>query len=405
MTVRLHLRRLRALEVLEDLPERLEVLVEDTRSVVRCGHCGFRTRAVHDRRRIRVTDLTYGGRPTTLVWLRRRFRCEECGERFLEPCHPEFVRNRVTWITRRLARSLVRDVDRLPIRELSRRWGLGWHFIMGLVASWSTMVVEERRRRRCRVLMVDETSLRRGHRYVTVLINGETGEGLGVVKHRDANALNGFLAQQGHRWLKGVKVVVTDGSESYRSAIRDRLGHATHVVDRFHVARWFAAGLIEVRRRIQRIGDKGSRPAYHPEIFRSRYLQLRRADRLEPEARARLETILTTDPDLAQAWELYQALHRIYTAENNEGANEALGEFLDRHYTRSLPEFEPLLDTLLRWGDEIFAFHDTDRATNGRLEGTNNKLGVLKRIGYGFVSATNFAHRALLLTPAVASWS
>jgi len=46
---------------------------------------------------------------------------------------------------------------------------------------------------------------------------------------------------------------------------------------------------------------------------------------------------------------------------------------------------------------------ERSRATNGRLEGTNAKLGVLKRIGCGFVSATNFAHRALLLTPAVAS--
>jgi len=57
----------------------------------------------------------------------------------------------------------------------------------------------------------------------------------------------------------------------------------------------------------------------------------------------------------------------------------------------------------LEWGDEIFAFHTTDRVSNGRIEGTNNKLGVLKRIAYGFVSATNFGHRALLLTPGVAT--
>lgn len=403
MTIRLHLRRIRVVEVVEDLPERLVVAVEDVGSVVRCPHCGFKTRAVHDRRQVQVRDLTYGGRPTTLVWLRRRFGCVECGERFLEECHPEFVRNRVTWVTRRLARTLVRDVNKLSIRELSRRWSLSWHFIMDLVASWSTLVVAERRRRRCRILMVDETSLRRRHRYVTVLINGETGEGLGVVKHRDSKALAGFLAAQGHRWCRGVKVVISDGSEAYRSAIRQHLGGATHVVDRFHVARWFAAGLIEVRRRIQRVGPKGTRPAYDPDIFRSRYLQLQRADRLSEEARVRLERILATDPDLGYAWELYQTLHRIYLAADEEQANQALGEFLDAHYTRTLPEFEPLLDTLIQWGDEIFAFHDTGRASNGRLEGTNNKLGVLKRIGYGFVSATNFAHRALLLTPGVAS--
>jgi transposase len=57
----------------------------------------------------------------------------------------------------------------------------------------------------------------------------------------------------------------------------------------------------------------------------------------------------------------------------------------------------------LDWGDEIFAFHDTRRATNGRLEGTNNKLGVLKRTAYGFTNTLNFAARALLPTPAMAS--
>ena len=64
-------------KVLADVPERLEVLVADARRMVRCPHCGFRTAAVHARRRIRVTDLTHGGRPTTLVWERRRFCCTD----------------------------------------------------------------------------------------------------------------------------------------------------------------------------------------------------------------------------------------------------------------------------------------------------------------------------------------
>lgn len=211
-----------------------------------------------------------------------------------------------------------------------------------------------------------------------------------------------FFASQG-RWCRGVRVVVTDGSEAYRAAIRQHLGHATHVVDRFHVARWFASALIEVRRRIQRIGPHGSRPAYDPDVFRSRYLQLRREDRLDEEARNRLEQVLAAHPELAHAWTLYQHLHRIYLAEEDEQANQALGDFIAGYRDRSLPEFDQVIGALLDWGDEIFAFHDTDRATNGRLEGTNAKLGVLKRIAYGFVSATNFGHRALLLTPGVAT--
>jgi transposase len=78
-----------------------------------------------------------------------------------------------------------------------------------------------------------------------------------VVAHRNTAALSGFLVSQGHRWLEGVKVVVSDGSSAYRTAIQTHLGHATYVLDPFHVARWFAAGMIEVRRRVQRIGPTG----------------------------------------------------------------------------------------------------------------------------------------------------
>lgn len=51
----------------------------------------------------------------------------------------------------------------------------------------------------CRVLLVDETSLRRRHRYVTVLLNGDSREVLGMVRHRDAAALSSFFVAQGHR--------------------------------------------------------------------------------------------------------------------------------------------------------------------------------------------------------------
>lgn len=203
MCVRLHLRRIRVVAVVADLIEKLVVEVCDVRRVVRCPHCGFKMGRVHDRRRLRVADLPTGGRTTTLVWIRRRFACDECSERSWED-HPEIILGRRTHVTRRLARQVVRDVNHLSIREVSRRYGLPWHYIMALVGEWSDLVVAARRRRRCRILMVDETSLRRGHRYVTVLIDGETGEGLGVVRRRDARALSGFLTAQGRRWCRGV---------------------------------------------------------------------------------------------------------------------------------------------------------------------------------------------------------
>ena len=144
--------------------------------------------------------------------------------------------------------------------------------------------------------------MRKQHRYVTVIVNGDTGKTLAMVEHRSSAALSAFLMQQGHRWCKGVKVVVSNGSKAYKSAIDAHLGPAhlgpaRHVLDRFHVIRWFSAGLTAVRRDIQR-RPEGPKPAFDPEVFRARFALLRRGDQLNEADRARLDARFDAHPRL-----------------------------------------------------------------------------------------------------------
>lgn len=136
-----------------------------------------------------------------MIWLRRRFRCDECGSRHLED-RPEFEGK----MTRRLARQIVADARQLSVTEITHRYGFTWSTIMALVKTWSERVAEHRRKQRYRVLLIDETSLRRRHRYVTVLVNADTGEALGVVEHLSAKALASLPAK------------ATAGSEVSRSS-------------------------------------------------------------------------------------------------------------------------------------------------------------------------------------------
>ena len=323
MRVRLHLRLIRVLTVLVDTVDRLEVEVASTRSWSRCPSCGFKTRKVHDRRRRKFRDLPVSGRRTTLVWIRRRFVCGNCDERHLET-HLEFEGG----LTVRLARSLVSDAKVMSIRSVVRRHGLDWHLIQNLVTAWSALVAEHRRSR-CRVLLVDETSMRKRHRYVTVLQDGETGQILAMVQHRNAAALSAFFIEQGPRWCRGVQVVVPDGSKSYKTAIEQHLGGARHVLDRFHVVRWFAEGLTLVRRDLQRRQPHGVKPAFDPEVFRARFLLLQRGDHLDEYDRARLDELFAKHPRLDLAWRALQQLHGLYLADDRAAALEALDRFTD----------------------------------------------------------------------------
>ena len=393
MSVRLQLCGLRVLEVSVDTPTRLEVVVESSAWRLRCPHCGFWCRRVHDRRDKMVRDLSVSGRCVTLRWRRRRFVCGGCGERHLET-HREFDGK----LTRRLARRLVVDAQQMSLRAVARTHGVGWGLIMGHVGVWATLIGDHRRSQRCGVLLVDETSMRRRHRYVTVIVNGESGQILDMLPGRSEAPLSRFFAAQGHKWCAGVKVVVSDGSKAYRAAIERHLGHATHVLDRFHVIGWFAAGLTAVRRDIQRRQPEGTTPVFDPDVFRARFVLLRRPDRLGNTERAQLEALFETHPRLRAAWDALGELHSLYLAADEAGALAALDRFTDLYQTGDLPEFHRIVNTLIAHMPQILAWHAAGRPSNGRIEGTNNLLQVLRRTAHGFTNPDNFAARGLLIT-------
>ena len=219
-----------------------------------------------------------------------------------------------------------------------------------------------------------------------------------MVEHRSSAALSAFLMSQPHKWRRGVKVVVTDGSRAYKASVDACLPHARHVLDRFHVIRWFCAGLTAARRDIQRREPHGVKPAFDPEVFRARFLLLRRGDTLTGADQARLDALFDTHPRLKAGWQALQELHGLYTADDHQGALEALGRFCDLYETGELPEYHNIVDTFIAWSDEILAWHHTGRPSNGRIEGTNNLLQVLRRTAHGFTNPANFEARGLLIT-------
>ena len=393
MSVRLHLSGVRVRRVLVDTVDRLEVEVESTREWSRCPHCGFRCVKVWDRRRKRIRDLEVSGRRTTLVWRRRRFVCSNCEERHLED-HTKFNGG----LTRRLAHRLVQDARRMSIRAASRHHGVGWHRIMGLVRAHSKQEAKRRRARPCRVLLVDETSIRRRHRYVTVVACGETGKVLAMIEGRTKGSLARFFRDQGPAWCRKVEMVVSDGSRSYQAAISQYLPDARHVLDRFHVARWFTEGLTLVRRELQRRPPDQRPPTYEPDLFRARFTLLRRADHLSDGHQAHLDRLFDAHPRLRTAWDALQELYGLYEAEDLDGANQALGRFADLYATGQIPEYREVVDTIVAWGEQILAYHSCRRATNGPIEGINNLLQILRRVAHGFTNTDNFAARGLLVT-------
>ena len=270
---------------------------------------------------------------------------------------------------------------------------------MGLVRAHSERVAQRRRARPCRVLLVDETSIRRRHRYVTVVACGDSGKVLAMIPGRTKGSLARFFRDQGAWWCRQVEIVVSDGSRSYQAAIAQYLPDARHVLDRFHVVRWFTQGLTLVRREIQLRDPDQRPPTYEPDLFRARFTLLRRADHLTEAHQKYLDRLFDSHPRLRTAWDALQELYQLYEADDPDQANQALGRFADLYATGQIPEYHQVVDTIIAWGEQILAYHTTRRrVSNGPIEGINNLLQVLRRVAHGFTNYDNYAAQGILVT-------
>lgn len=390
MPIRLHLPNVRVNKVLIDEPHRLEVSVSRIGASVRCRACGHKTRQVHQTTRSKVRDLPVQGRPTTLVFAKRRFICV-CGTTTTEELAGVEKK-----LTLRLRRHLIQEVVDSTVAATARRHGLHWHQVMAVVLTTAAILRLQRRRQVVRILCVDEKSLQKGmggqENFSTVLSDGETGKVIAVLEGRSNAVLAKFLAGQSREWRCKVRVVCTDMATCYRAAIRCHLPKAIHVVDRFHVTRNFLRVLQAARREAQR--TKAGEP-HDPLVFKARFAMLTRIDRLSPDQATQLLQVFAEHPELEAIWEMTQRFHRIYEADGLSEALVAIEEFCEA-WNRTNAELGSAVKTLLAWDSEWLAFHTAGRATSGVAEGVNNKIEVLERKAYGFSCRANHHARILL---------
>ena len=177
------------------------------------------------------------------------------------------------------------------------------------------------------MLLVDETSIRRRHRYVTVVACGDSGKVLAMIPGRTKASLARFFREQGAWWCRQVETVVSDGSRPNQAAINQYLPDARHVLDRFHVVRWSTQGLTLVRREIQRRDPDRRPPTFEPDLFRARFTLLGRADHLTEAPQAHLDRLFDAHPRLHTDSDVLQELYQLYEADDWDQANAALGRF------------------------------------------------------------------------------
>jgi len=365
---------------------RLE-LAPDRRFTPRCGRCGSQAPRIHSRYSRRVRDLSLGAHR---VWLRvpvRRLRCPACEGVRAEGF--EFV-DRWARVTNRMARYVAELCRILSVAVVARHLGLDWK----LVKACDKAVLEEEfsgtDTSGLRLLAIDEIALLKGYRYMTVVLDYESGRVVWMGEGRRKETLETFFELMSEEERAAVEAVATDMWTPYITAVREQLPNARVVYDLYHVVANYH------RRVLDKIRIAAYRQAESEEERRwikgSRYLLYKNEENLTDGQRPRLEKLLEVNEEIHTAYLLRDSLKEIWRLRSPWAVRRALREWSTMAEESGIGPLKRFAASLQKHARGIVA-HAAYPIHTGRLEGVNNKIKLIKRRSYGYRDPTYFTFK------------
>jgi len=365
-------------------------VVEPSPSGLRCSACRSRRVIRRGGRRRRFRGLPIGRRRVWIELTVPRLECKKCG--VVRQATVSFAPGRHGY-TKRFARYVLELVQHMTMWDVAEHVGVSWNLVKALLKEALRRRFGRPRLKELRLLAIDEISVGHGQRYLTVVLDLETGAVVFVGHGKGAEALDPFwkrLKSAGAR----IEAVAIDMSQAYINAVRSNLPAATLVFDHFHVVKLMNDKLSDLRRELQRQAASEEK-----EVLKgTRWLLLKAPKKLD-ETRdevERLKAALALNAPLAAAYYLKEDLRELWSQPDKERATAFLEGWIERARATGIRQLVQMANTLSVHRVGLLAYYDVPIST-GPLEGTNNKIKTLQRQAYGYRDTEFFRLRIFAL--------
>jgi len=332
-----------------------------------------------------------GRKPVVVELPVQRIECEECGA--VRQVRIEFADERRTY-TRAFERYVLDLSRHMTMLDVARHLGVSW----GMVKDIQKRNLE-RRFRNPRLadldfIAIDEISIGKHHKYLTVVLDLKTGAVVYVGNGRGAESLDPFWKKIKRRGVK-LRAVAIDMSPSYIASVLDNHPGAEIVFDHFHVIKMYNDKLSKLRRDLYR---EAAGPLEKKVLKGTRWLLLKNPDKLNTKRKEdlHLEEALKLNEPLALAYYMKEYLRQIWKQPNKAKAEEILDDWILKAQVSGIKMLIHFANTLITHRRGILAYYDYPIST-GPLEGTNNKIKTLQRQAYGFRDKEFFKLKILAL--------
>jgi transposase len=281
----------------------------------------------------------------------------------------------------------------MTMSDVARHLGVSWNVVKAILKTDLERRFRRPKLQGLRRIAIDEVSIERGHRYLTIVLDLDSGAVVFVGEGKGADALDPFWKRLRRSGVR-IEAVATDMSQAYIRAVRTHLPDTTLVFDRFHVVKLMNDKLSDLRRELQRQARAEAKDV----LKGTRWLLLKNPDKLEDarEESARLKQALELNAPLAAAYYLKEDLRRLWSQSDKAAAARFLDGWIERARATGIRQLRQMANTLSLHRTGLLAYYDVP-ITSGPLEGTNTKIQLLKRKAYGYRDRAFFKLRIYAL--------
>ena len=344
----------------------------------RCPHCSFTTRATYDKHPREWRHVSLGRWRVVVASTSHRISCVEHG--VVNEAFPWAAPSSLfTLDFESLVAWLAREMNTTAVAALAK---VSWPTVGKIVERFVARNIDKRRLDGLFVIGLDEVSYRKGHKYLTVIANHLTGAPVWMAEGRSQKTLGAFFDELGPERSRALDVVTMDMCAPYIAEVRARAPNARIAFDPFHVVKLAGEAVHEVRRAEARV-RKGTPEA--AALKGTRWALLKAPERHTDEDRLKLAAVSRLNRRVYTAYLLKEELRALYQC-GAQAAGRHLRAWLAWASRSRLAPFVKLARTLRRHRQGILAAIELG-VSNGRMEGINNKIGVIKHRAYGFHSA------------------
>lgn len=386
------------------------IYVESKNKKDKCPLCHEYTSSIHDKLKpIEIKYLKVIEQETKVNIIKKRFICHKCNKKFTEQLD---LNEKGKTISNKLEQKVLKDLlnYNLSIKYIADINNISSYTVRNILLT-AMSEYPDHVRNLPRVISFDEFKADTSEGKYAFIINDPIHrKALDILPERKKEYLIQYFTYCNNR--HSVEYVISDMYEPYLLVQQIMFPNAKYVVDKFHYTRYIMDALDKVRIRLQKEYGYNSKEyrmlknkknvtllrKYSNDIdwwtYTKRYKNKHMIDILKYDLR---EELLNINEELHQGYVLKELFLDLLNYSNYEHAEEEIKEWIDVCKNSGLLEFEEASKTISNWLPYIVNSFIDKRFSNGFTEGLNNKIKVIKRVGFGYRNFKFFRLRTMYI--------